>query len=96
MGLRVFGDQAWPALAEMDPHFTGTVIEFLIAFGRCADIDVVNSNIHFRVHLLEQYSILNGIHTAEVGAGRIVAFIPGADTVDEGQCLGRLMVTGTD
>ena len=57
------------------PHFSCTVIELFVAFGRCTDIHVIDGDIHIGVVLLEQNRILDGIHTAEVGAGGIITLI---------------------
>jgi hypothetical protein len=55
----ILSDQAWTALDKVDAHLPGPVVKLFISFGGCADIHVVNGDIHIWVHLFEQNRILD-------------------------------------
>ena len=64
-----------PTLDEADAHPARPVIEFFIAFGGRADVYVVNAELNIRVHLLQQHSVLDCVHAAEIGALWVEALV---------------------
>ena len=109
-GIGIFGDQGQVFSLWVFEEFSGQPADIPHAglfaadeqifesFPESPDVHIKHGNFNIRVMILQEQTILDGIHTTDVTAIRVSDFAigTGTDALDKGDPLGSFLVAGSD